>query len=334
MRYLIQIATIFVLLLTFVGCGGAKPAPAKVKTPPPGWVYGVSPADTQEKMYGLGIGKNREAAIKAALNDMVSKLSVTLQSSFKSKEKVENYYQTSTVTSNIEADIAKIKINNYKVIRSYKVNYKEFAVMIETDKQQFIRGLKDDLEQKYKNILQQLEHVNTENIIVRYNTKKVLSKEAEKLKSLIFIISELDPQFNKNKYLEFISNMRSVFLQEAQNLKFYVDGDTNSKLFTEKIKNNLVKNHFNLVSARKNAIRISVKTEKRLSDSFVKIITFTIHVSVYEGKNRIGGKVTVIKERYTDKRHAYETAAIHFNQIIEKNGIKAILGIALNTDNN
>jgi len=332
-RYALQQIASMAILLLLVGCG-ATPAPTKIKTPPPGWVYDVSPVDTQTTMYGIGIGKNREDAINIALNDMVSKLSVTLQSSFKSKEKVEDSYQTSTVTSNIEADIAKIKINNYKVIRSYRINYREFAVMIETDKQQFIRGIKENFEEKYKNILQRFKNVVSANIIERYNTKKQLSKEAKQLESSIFIISELDPIFQKKKYLQFISEMQNAFLKESHNLKFSVKGDRNSKLFIEKIKNNLVEKHFVLTHSNKNAIKIYLQTDKRLSNSLVKIITYTIHISVYDYKNRIGGKITVIKERYTDKRHAYETAGIHFNQLIQKDGINSIIGIPLDIGEN
>ena len=329
MKYFIQIVTLFVILFTFAGCGGVKPTPAKVKTPPPSWVYGVPPADTQTKMYGLGIGKNRESAIQTALNNMVSKLSVTLKSSFQSKEKVEDFYHTSTVTNNIEANIAKIKINNYKIIRSYRINYREFAVMIESDKQRFVRGLEDDLEQKYKDILQRLAHSKNDTIIVRYNSTKELSKEAEKLKSSIWIISELDPHFDKSKYLHFITKMQTTFLKESQNLKFYVNGDAKSKIFVEKIKNNLLKKSFNLVDRKRNAIRVFVKTEKRVSNSFVKIVTYTIHITVYDGKNQIGGKTTVIKERDTDSQHAQYMAAIAFNQSIEKSGINSVLGIEL-----
>jgi len=329
MQSSIQYFILLLLFSTFVGCGVPTPTPKEVKTPPPSWVYGVPPADSKTKMYGIGIGRDRESAIKTALNSMVSRLSITLKSSFKSREKVEDSYHTSRVINNIEANIAKIKINNYKVIRAYRVNYKEFAVMIESDKKRFIKGLEEDLQERYKDIFEQLRDVKKDTILVRYNREKILNKEAKKLQSSLFIISELDPYFDNRRYLDLILRVKSTFLEEKHNLKFYVEGDDNSKIFVEKIKNNLVKKGFNLSESEKRGIRVVVKTEKRLSNIFVKIITYTIHITVYDGRRQIGGQTTVIKERDTDSQHAQDMAAIAFNESIKKRGITSVLGVEI-----
>ena len=119
-----------VSILVFSGCGGATPAPAKKTVPVPTWVSSILPNDTTTTMYGMATAKNRQSAINAALTDMVSRLGTTVESSFESIEKEENSFSQLSMKSIIKAEISKIKVNNYKVIKSHRISYREFAVMI------------------------------------------------------------------------------------------------------------------------------------------------------------------------------------------------------------
>ena len=107
-----------IFILIFSGCGGSTPTPAKKTIPTPAWVNSILPHDNDKQMFGMAIGKNREAAIQAALNNMVSRLGITIESSFQSKEKLENSYLQVSAENTIKADVSEIKINNYKVIKS------------------------------------------------------------------------------------------------------------------------------------------------------------------------------------------------------------------------
>ena len=144
------------LVLSLSGCGGATPAPKK--KPLPSWISSVPPNDTRTKMYGLAIAEDRDMAIKSALSDMIAKQGTTIESTFDSKEVVEQFYSSSVVKFDIKSSVSKIKVNNYKVIKSYRINYNEFAVMIETDKLKFIQGLKNDFDVEKKAIDQELFH--------------------------------------------------------------------------------------------------------------------------------------------------------------------------------
>ncbi len=318
--------------LLFTACG-STPAPAKKVTPPPAWVYSILPDDTSKKMYGLGIGNNREDAIKVALNDMVSHLSVTLKSSFRSKEKVTKYSQSSVVTSDIESSISNIKISNYKVIKSYKISYNKFAVMIETDKQKFVAGLKANLKDQEESISQHLQGILSRDILTRYNVEKLLAKEARKLNTTVTIISILDKQFNAQKNRNFILNVENQYLKEANKLKFFVQSDSASMPFAKKIQNFLAQKHFQVSLKKRGSILLSVKSKKNLNNSTLKIVIFNVNISAYDGKTRIGGKNIIIKERYNGSMiSAYKSAAIHFEQDIKTQGINNVLGIDLDID--
>jgi len=151
-RYMLflKVVFLFLFLVLFVGCGGAAPKVNKaqngLKKQTPSWVNGVLPNDTDRYMYGVGIGSNRQDAIQMALNDMVAKLGTTIESTYESDEVVlNNTYKTSSVKNRIKAEISKIKINNYKVIKSHRISYRELAVMVESDKVKFVNGLKESL---------------------------------------------------------------------------------------------------------------------------------------------------------------------------------------------
>jgi len=260
--YVLKYNLLVVFTLLFTACG-STPTPPKNVTPPPAWVYSILPNDTNTYMYGLGVGKNREDAIKVALNDMVSRLSVTLKSSFRSQEKVTKYSQSSVVTSDIESSVSDIKISNYKVIKSYKISYKEFAVMIETNKLKFVAGLKANLKNDEESISQHLKNLRSRDVLTRYNEKKSLAAEAQKLNTSINIISILDKQFSIKENRNFILHVENEYLHESNSLRFFVQSDSKSIPFAEKIKNFLGQKHFQISSKKEGSVLISIKSKKR-----------------------------------------------------------------------
>jgi len=319
--------------LILVGCG-SDPKPQVVKKPLPAWINAPLPSDTQFVMYGMGIESDRDSAIKAALSDMVSKLGTTIESSFESNQEVQGSYVKSNIKNQIKADISKIKINNYKVIKSHKISYREFAVMIETDKIKFVKGLNENLDAEKRAIVQKSLILNDVDALSRYNLTKELSEQANKLLPVIFITSELDNSFDKKANLDFIAKRKKTFLDEAKNLKFYISGDTRSKKFVESIKNYIAKKGFNVSDSKNNAVEIKIKTSDNISSSnSISIAVLTLDVGVYDKSKRIGGKSFVIKERYNgSSASVYKNANIHLNQDIKSEGINKVIGINLNLD--
>jgi len=320
---------LFTILLSLTGCGGSAPAPVK-KVELPSWINSPLPSDTENKMYGLGIAKDRKAAINAALNDMVSRLGIAIKSSYTSQQTVDNDYSRLLVKDNISANVSQIKINNYKVIKSYKINYKEFAVMIETDKKKFIDGLKSTLDKNMKNIEQKYNALKEKNIIVQYNEKKKLALESKNLIHIIFILSELDPKFHKDYYLKFVTDKQKAFLNISNRLKFYVSGRKKSAPFVNIIKDYLARKGFSLANSKSNAVDITVSVKDNINFQDIAIAVLTLRIDVYERNKRIGGNTKIIKERYNHSRESvYKTASIHFERDIKEFGINKVIGVQL-----
>jgi len=319
-----------VLAISFSGCGGSKPSPSKTKKVTPKWINSVLPSDTATKMYGMGIGKNREIAINTALSDMVAKLGTSIESIYHTDEKVTNSYSSLEARYIIKAEVSKIKVNNYKVIKSHKMNYREYAVMIETDKKKFSEGLKADLEMKEKSIEQKYDAVKSRDILTRYNAKKLLSKESDSLTPMIFMIAQLDSSFDKAKNLAFVLAKKKAFLSEEKRLQFYVSSDTKSKSFADKIKNYLAQNDFKVVNSSTNSVHIKLSTKDNISKGNISIAVLRLNIGVYDKSSRIGGKNIILKERYNNSLESvYKNASVHFEQDIKSQGINKLVGINL-----
>ena len=326
--------SLFLLLFTvffIYGCANKTVTTSQAKTETlPAWIE-QPVVDDDKYLYGLGIGKNREDAIKTALSDMVAKLGTTVESSFHSTQEVEGIYVKSITKNQIKSRVSKIKINNYKVIKSHKISYKEFAVMIKTDKQRFIDGLKANLKAKKQSMEQRVNSIEGSDTLTRYNIKKELRDDAQKLLSEVFILSELDKNFNKMEYLDFIDKRQKEFLQESKNLKFFIHSDKKSAKIGNVIKNYFAKNGFSVVNSKQDAIYIKIKTVNDVTkNSFINIAVLSFDISVFDKSHYIGGKSLVLKERYNGSYESvYKNAAIHLKQDIQAKGIDEVIGIDL-----
>ena len=322
--------TIFIAFL-MIGCAGKVSSVTSVKqTTPPTWIDKAPPFDDGKYLYGIGINKDRESAIKTALADMVAKLGVTIESSFESNMEVKGIYLKSKTTNQIKSKISEIKINNYKVIKSYKISYKEFAVMIKTDKQQFLRGLKDDLKFKKKTIMQRDLSINKSDKITRYNTKKELAQKAKELLPEVFIVYELDKSFHKKSYVDFILQRQKEFLSEAKKLRFYIQSDMKSIRFKGVIKDYLTQNGFNVTEDKKDTISIQIKTTDNIKIATNDIVVINVEISIYDHLKYIGGNSLRLKERHLNSiDKIYEYATIHLKEDISQKGIKEVMGINL-----
>ena len=149
--------------------------------------------------------------------------------------------------------------------------------MIESAKQKFITGLKDNLKVEQNKINQKLKSVQKSDSLRRYNTKKTLSKKADKLLPVILMLSQLDKSFNKKENLKFVTDKNAEYLSESNSLKFYIRSDTKSNKFADKIKNYLAQNSFDVVNSKKDAVIIEVTTADNTNNGYISIVVKCKH---------------------------------------------------------
>jgi hypothetical protein len=312
----------FMVMLTLSGCMQTSPAVAQKIVPMPEWVNAVLPNDTPYTMYGMAIAKNRELATKAALSDMVSRLGVNIESTYESVEKSSSYHTSLKVQNSIKSEISKIKINNYKVIKSHRISYREFAVMVQSDKQKFVSGLKSDLTAKRSSLTQRESTLKGVDSFRKYRAKKLLMEDAKRLVPTILMIQQLDGSYEQQKDMDFVAEKEKSFLEESRKLKFFVSGDEKSQAFITVLKNDLTSHGFSVSNSASNAVIVQLKTTDNLNRD-VNIAVLTLNISVYDKKSQIGGKTIIMKERYNgSKRSVYKNAAIHLEEDIKSDDLE------------
>jgi len=263
---------------------------------------------------------------------MISKLGISIESSFQSDEKVQYDLSKTVVRNQIKANIAKIQISNYEVVATKRISYKEFAVMIRTNKIEFAKSLFESIKDDKKTIEMKYKSLENEDSLSRYRGIKKLLEESKLLKSQMLVLLALDKTFKNKPYYDLINKLQTRFIKEKNSLNFYVTGDRKSFMFINQIKNYLAKQKYSVVSKRnKDSIIVKLKTIESINkSSIIDIAVFTLIIDVFDKSKRIGGKSLIIKERFNGSINSvYKNASIHFEQDIKFKAINAVIGISM-----
>ena len=324
---------IFTAALILGGCGGAHPAVSKqhTKAALPAW-YLNPPKDTAQYMYGVGSADDRDGAIKAALVDMVSKLGVSIESTMQThQESFGKYYANSINQSDIKSKVSQIRINNYEVVDAKRISYRQFVVLVKTDKRKFAKGLKKEIDAKLAELEKRYKTALQSDRISRFNTLKQMAKEAKELLPNIYILSQLDGTFDEKSYLQRVQRLRDAFAKEKNALLFSLHiTNKNASAFAKRVANYLT-GHGLHVGNTKSALQLYIGAGDTVANSAIgKIGIVKVNVKVYDGKTFVGGSDRVYKVRLTGgKESLYRRAAEEFVQDLDKEGFKKVLGINL-----
>jgi len=263
---------------------------------------------------------------------MIAKLGVTIESSFESYQVVDGSYSNLTTKNQIKSAVSKIKINNYMVINAYKISYREFAVIVKTNRKELAKSLETNLGREQKEIEQSYKALTTRDTITRYRVKKELSLKSQEMIPKILMVYELNKDFQTQGYMDFVAKKKSQFLQEQNSLKFFVHGDKKSLKFVDIVKDSLAKDDFVLGSSKKGAVEIILKTDDYISkNSTMDIIVINLNIATFDNSEQLGVRSIVLKERYNGlDLSAYKNASIHLRQDIDAMGIDELLGLKLN----
>lgn len=194
----------------------ARPKPVTV----PAW-YLTPPANTKTRLYGTGEGETMEEATRHALSNLLARISVTVSSTYKSRElsHTDVYEYVSKERSyDIETIVKKLPVTNYRTLRSQRLAWNRYITLIAVDRDDFTAPI-------LQNVTLQVEKAETDwntaegsGVLRRYKAAKEAKRLYEGLLNETAVLAALDPV-----YKTLHTNLRKRYLyftrMEAQTKK-------------------------------------------------------------------------------------------------------------------
>jgi hypothetical protein len=316
---------LILILSIFSACASRQSSTEEIQTPP--WVK-TPPKDNENFIYGVGIAKTKDKALKEALANIVTQLQTKVKSSFTNQQILSGYYSKSISSSDIKKNITKIKVRNYSIDKTEEFSNLRYYILVKVDKKGFYKTLKEDIKNSKKSIVSKLENSASMNVLKRFKIKKSIIKECDALLSTSLVAYELDNSFDKTKYFNFVSDVKDDYYSELNSLRFFISADADAKVFAQVIKKQLRTNDFTVVDDKEmQSLKIYVKTTDNIlrKKQNVKI---KLLIEVVDAQEVLASNTIMFKQSHNgSKKEIYNLAAKDFAKDVESMEIENILGI-------
>lgn len=323
------------LTISFIGCSKTTPKIVHVEKQLPKW-YLNPPLKSEKYLYGVGDGINREEAIKSALDDLVSKLGISISSNYKSSTKTKKGYRESfaqTSSSDISSEVSKIRISNYEVIESQKQKYNHFVTLVRSDKKLFKKDLLKSLNQIYSKIEDEQKTINDSHVLSRYSFYKYSQTKLAQTLSTLLVLNSLDENFDDRPYLKTIQIIDADSSLLLKNISISFSSSKESNAFINVIKSALSETKIaisNKKQTNKNNLEISLshKTYESISHG-IYIIKVSVLLDVRDFKNNIlhTEQIDVVGYSPQSKEISMNDAVKNFEIEVDKREIMRIIGV-------
>lgn len=315
------------ILLFFIGCGGSGVEPIAY----PSW-YLNPPQNNGSFLYGVGEGKDIDAAKASALNSISASLSITVSSEFKKDESSSSYNGNeksyTSAINRVKAEVKKIEFNDYQVIQNQMLSG-TLLVLVEVSRHKLFNAQKEKLD-RYSNELsvEQKSIKNYSPLKQAYLYEQSLEK-TDKLKSFALLTKTINSDFDTQPYLNQVSDIQHNRKNALNQAKVSITSDTDAKIFIDTLKEGLNKAGIKTVSNYANT-RIHLKNRFQTDEIYgFKIAKSTLSLSTLDAKNKTLATRTLTlngKSRYDYEKAKLNTAHM-LSQKIKDEGIFTLLGI-------
>lgn len=331
----ISITTILLSLLFLAGCGAKKEVETVQKKALPSW-YVNPPKTTASALYALGEGEDREEAVKNALNMMASTLSVSISSQYDSQKVVKegsiNTHQ-STVVSQTQSNVKKIRISSYELIESHKLGFNNHIVLIKSDKQKLFESLKHELEQKFALVDSHIVSLSLHHALHRLSGYKKVKSEIRDVPDTIVVMNVLDGSYGGKEYLRKIERINDSYEKLLSSITVEIECDNDSRGLEATIREGFISKKVRIKNGKGSThFRVMVKSDaKEVSSYGFTLARFAIDISVkdYKGSIVASNKLNIVGHSTQGYDVAKEGVAIKLEEMIKKEGIDKITGLDL-----
>ncbi len=325
------------VLLLFTGCG-KKLKPAVVFEPKalPSWVENP-PVSNNTTIYAIGEGSSKEDAIANGLNEMLSTLSVSLESDFRAEATskrvngFENYYED--INSVVKTKVKELRISNYKVEGQAKRGFNKYVVLLSSNKQGLFNSLKDEIDKKITLLNSEEKAHKSVNVLKQFSFYKKASEDVDGFLYKSVIMKAIVKSFDDKYIQKSVSHYKNSFSSLRSKISFSVKSDSNSKNLVPVIKDTITSNGFKISNSKNRYhmnIYVSSKSIKAESYGFTLARTsIAINLKDYNNQTLSTKKLDLIGQSTQGYRVAREDVAYKLKEIVDEEGIKSIIEIDL-----
>ena len=333
MRNLMIFLAIFIVFLS--GCGNQKQIVVAEKKEMPSW-YVNPPKSTSTQLYALGYGKDKKSATTDALAQMLSTLSVSISSKFSAKTVVREGSSSSSSATYIDesqSEVKKIRISNYEIVNAQSLGFKKYTVLVTSNKRKLFESMKQEIKQNFSIIDKKKKIVAKQHLIKQIVFYKKAKNDFSSLPDKLLVMNELERGFNGDIYLEKYNKIDAMYEKLFSSITFSIKSNYEAKNLKAPIAKGISAKKLqisNLKSKNNFIIKINARIEEADAYGFTLArAAISITVQDYRGNVIGSNKFNLIGQSTQGFAIAKENIAIKLNQLIHKEGIQKVIGLAL-----
>ena len=334
----IDITKISILLIFFLSACGTQPKPTiSVKEKAiPQWFLNP-PQSTSSVLYSIGEGKDRKDALSNALSNLTATLSISIESKFKNSVTTQNYSGVETyiqhTNNTIEANVKKIRISNYQILKAQKMGFDRYLILISANKSDIFNTIKDEVDKKLALLHAQEKSISTDNTLAQLSFYKKASQETQNLLYQSIILKVLNPAFKDHYIIEQIAHYKKRYTTIQEKISFSLHSNYEAKDLLAVIKDALNAHHLKIASKRGKYhfdLFVSASIIYTQTHGFT-LARGSIVITLKDYKKQILStkKIPLTGQSTQGERVAKENLAYKLNALIKKEGLSSILAIDL-----
>jgi hypothetical protein len=315
-------------LLFFVACSQNPVQTAHISQTIPTWYLKPTP-NSEIYLYGTGEGKTLQEAKNSALNDMASRLSVTLDSSIQQYKQSVSFNTTQSyqknITEKINVEVKAINFTNASIEHS-EVVANSFFVLAKVNRQELFNSYKNAFDLSESTLNSTLQNSKNKPILERIYTLQTVLPTIEKATSQAIILSAINTQFDSNSYLMKYTAISNDISTLKDQLKIKIATNLSQKLFANEFIDALNQEGYKVSNSQPNVeiqLLSTVNYSIALGWEIAKVST-TISV-ISEGKIVSNNIISSVGRSSSSSENALLNASKTFKQEVLKKGLNAIL---------
>jgi len=320
-----KISNIFILffILIYSGCYSSK-----AKNVYPQWFNSVK-QDSPIFYYNVDEGDSKQDAITRALNGIASRVSVSVQSTFKSSTTSSDGVYSHTVNQNIQNKVKKIEFSSYKILKSKVLPNNKVIVSISVNRVDNAQIMLDKVNmniKQYKKVLNASSNLATK--IKQYSS--ILHDIDSKMLPQCFISKSLYSTDDVDVAIKQLNDIKVQVQKFLNNITFKIVSNGNISGYKEVIVEKLSSKHMTLVQDQASDLIISIKVQETQLKSLGKyIIKSKIKLTVSANNDVVGEKELITGgSSQANYNQAREFAIQNFKKKLEQENIlKTLIGI-------